>query len=192
MRATHLSVTIAAIALLTACGTGEQSKPGTPELLPQTQAISECGGFELHQLSKIIQPPQSYCDAEVLRWSHDPQSATLAFANERVLLNCCGERSMKLTEVNGQYLLQEVDSPEQVMTAGGPEGARCDCTCVFDLQVEAQQIPGGTIQVRLVREITDSGPAQTLFAGTIDLSAGSGSIIIDTSPVFDASGRCMP
>lgn len=186
MKATRLSLTIAALALLGACGT-ESQNPGAPgpELLPQTQAISECGGLKPYELSQIIQPaPASYCDAEVLRWAYDAQAGTLVFSNERISLNCCGTRSIKLTEAGGEYLLKEVDSPEQA--------GRCDCMCVYDLQVEAQQIPGGTIQLRLVREVTDDGGAQTLYTGAIDLSAGSGTIVIDSASVFDASGRCMP
>jgi hypothetical protein len=66
--------------------------------------------------------------------------------------------------------------------------------CVFDLAVQGQKIPGGVIKVRLVREVTDSNePAKTLYTGKVDLTEGSGTIVIDTNPVgMDASDRCPP
>lgn len=188
MRASASTLTLTV--LLAACG-GEASAPG-PDLLPQSYAVSECGGFKTHTAAELAPAPQSYCDAEVLRWTYDKSAGKLAFANDRVALNCCGERVMKLAEVNGAYEIRETDAPEQIVTASGTSEARCHCMCVFDLEVEAEQIPPGQIQVKLVREITDSNePAKTVYSGTLDLSAGSGLVVVDSSPLMmDASGRC--
>ena len=187
MRASILTL----MALLTACGGGDATAPG-PDLLPQSFAVSECGGFKAHAATELAPAPQSYCDAEVLRWTYDKGAGKLAFANDRVNLNCCGERVMKLAEVNGIYEIRETDGPEQITTASGTSEARCHCMCVFDLEVEAQQIPPGPVQVKLVREITDSNePAATVYSGTLDLSTGGGLVVVDGSPVMmDASGRC--
>jgi hypothetical protein len=180
---------------LAACGSENESTNPTPSEIPQTYAVSECGGFlEKATLLKISPPPQSYCDAEVLSWAYDQAAGTLTFSNNRIQLNCCGERTVSLFERNGEYVISEKDAPEQIMTPTGPSGARCSCMCVFDLAVQGEKIPGGMIKVRLVREVTDSNePAQTIFAGKINLSEGSGSIVIDSSPVgMDASDRCPP
>jgi len=187
MRASTLTL----MALLTACGGGEATTP-EPDLLPQSYAVSECGGFKAHAATALAPAPQSYCDAEVLRWTYDKGAGKLAFANDRVALNCCGERVMKLAEVNGTYEIRETDAPEQIVTASGTSEARCHCMCVFDLEVEAEQIPSGQNQVKLIREITDSNePAKTVYSGSLDLSAGSGLVVVDGSPLMmDASGRC--
>jgi hypothetical protein len=184
-------------ALLAGCGNGSESSDPTPSDIPQTYAVSECGGFlEKASLLKVTPPPQSYCDAEVLSWAYDQASGTLTFSNNRIQLNCCGERTVSLFKRNGEYVISEKDAPEQIMTPTGPSGARCDCMCVFDLAVQGETIrtQGGVVKVRLVRDVTDSNePAQTLFAGKIDLSEGSGTIVIDSSPVgLDASDRCPP
>jgi len=184
--------------LLGACGGEQTTTPHqpAPSLIPQTYAVSDCGGFLAAKAAPIATPVPAagYCDAEVLRWTYDKTSGKLAFSNDRVNLNCCGERKVQLSENNGTYVIHETDAPESIITAQGPSEARCGCMCVFDLAVEAESIPGGMITVQLVRDVTDSNqPARTLFTGSIDLSAGSGSgsVVIDSSPVgLDASERC--
>lgn len=181
--------------LLGACGTSDDADVDPSDLIPQTFAVSKCGGFALdsgktYTTKKL--PQLKYCDAEVLQWSYDSKTGELKLSNNRIPLNCCGDRTMKVKEDNGTYVLTETDKPEMITTAQGTSGARCGCMCVFDMSVAAQKVPGGVIDVKLVRHVTDSsGGAQNAWSGKIDLSNGSGTVVVDKSPVpMDASGVC--
>jgi hypothetical protein len=152
----------------------ESSAPQDPSA--QSFAISECGGFDAKSDSSY----GGYCDAEVLRWELDPATGAVTFTDQRALLNCCGDRSMQVALENGTYVITETDAPEQA-------GGRCLCMCVFDLAVTVNNL-SGTIPIVLVRDITDDNePPVTLYSGSIDLSAGSGSVVVDTT---DAGPFC--
>ena len=152
--------------ILTACGGSEEGQP-----LTQQAAISECGGF----VATARTAAADYCDAEVLEWSYDAETARLTVVDNRIILNCCGDHSMSASLVDGVYVIQERDAPE------GGDG-RCNCMCVFDYSLEIDDVPVGLIAVRLIRDVTDDGgePA-VVFDGTFDLAAGSGSEILDAT-----------
>jgi hypothetical protein len=163
---------------MTACGSiGEE--------LPQSSAISQCGGFEVNQQSQALNgsgddnfdPSSSYCDAEVLDWSYDAALGKLALSNNRVLLNCCGNHSIEATDEEGVLVIREIDAPEF-------DDARCGCMCVFDFAIELEQVAMGTIQLRLMRDVTDDDQAeQEVLVGEIDLAKGSGSVVVDSTDV---------
>jgi len=75
-----------------------------PGKLEQKVKISECGGFQnsLFQDSNSDTgpAPRKYCDAEVLAWEYDETTGIIRFSNNRVLLNCCGERSIQTAMVD--------------------------------------------------------------------------------------------
>lgn len=176
--------------MLAACGATDDSDvdPST-DLIPQTFAVSKCGGFvgaskQTYSTKKL--PQLKYCDAEVLKWSHDAKTGELKLANNRILLNCCGERIMKMSvDYSGVHVITETDSPEMITTKQGTSGARCGCMCVFDMSMAAQKVAAGPIQVKLVRDVTDdSKGAQAVWSGTIDLSAGSGTVVLNKKPVM--------
>jgi hypothetical protein len=177
----HIIALVAAglIALtMSACGEVSDDPEQDDQLIPQTFAVSECGGFKLTQSNTNYQPA-SYCDAEVLEWTFEPKDGTLRFSNNRVLLNCCGDRKVTLKDVQGKLVINEVDAPEK------STGSRCHCMCVFDLAVQALKVPGGVVQVELHRSITDDvkgGPTK-VFDGKLDLSKGSGTVVIDKADV---------
>jgi len=182
---THQIITLVAaglVALGAACGQVGDDPEQEDHLIPQTYAVSECGGFKVTNQSDNNYQPTGYCDAEVLQWSYEPKDGKLRLSNNRVLLNCCGDRKVTLKEVNGKLVVTEVDAPE------ASSGGRCYCMCVFDLAVEALKVPGGTVQVELHRSVTDSasGPTQ-VFTGKLDLSQGSGTVVIDKT---DAGPWC--
>lgn len=157
--------------------------PGT---VKQTSAaISECGGFAAKgEVTKGLPTPQTkdYCAAETLLWQHDAAKQTLRLADNRVLLNCCGDHSIDVALVDGVYVITERDAPQDGAT-------RCRCMCVFDFATDIAPVPVGTIAVKIVREVTDSGDGpQEVFSGKLDLSAGAGAETIDTT---DASTWCQ-
>jgi len=150
------------------------------EVVVEESVVSECGGFEAS-----LDPPDwgsgDYCAAEQLRWTYDGQASTIELSNERVLLNCCGERSVDLEMVAGTLVITETDAPDG-------EGGRCSCTCVFDFAATASGIAGGSLPARLVRDVTDAaGGPVVVWEGSLDLSAGSGDVVTSTE---DAGGFC--
>lgn len=132
--------------------------------------FSACGGFQATRLVPLE------VTTETLDWTFEPETAVVSFVNSDICLNCCGEHSMAIFLVNGVYILTEVDEP-----AG--EGGRCFCDCIFDyaigVTVGSSEITSGIVYVAITREVTDFGlAAETVWEGSIDLSAGSGSIVV--------------
>lgn len=162
---------------LAGCSGGEGeggSGSGNGDTLTLSPAVSECGGFA--QMEAKIKPPMAdpatYCDAERLLWAYDAATQSLGVSNTRVVLNCCGDHSITVTEESGTYVFHERDAPQA--SAGG---ARCNCSCVFDFAVSVEPIPTGSLPVRLVLDVTDSGSApKVVYEGSLDLSQGSGEI----------------
>jgi hypothetical protein len=151
------------------CG-GYSSDPGS--ITSQVDDNSDCGGFaELRDALYDAGP--AYCDAQVLHWAYDAAAGKLSLADTRVLLNCCGDHSMTIAEQDGLYVVTERDAPEF-------EDARCACMCVFDFTLEATGVPEAVIPLQIILDVTDSqdGPRVT-FEGELDLTQGSGSIVID-------------
>ena len=150
--------------------------------IPQQEAVSECGGFENTQQQQALTADgaSGYCDAEVLSWEYS--AGKLSINNTRVLLNCCGEHSIGIDEIDdGEYLVTEVDQPDGI-------GGRCGCMCVFDFELEANELPERTIKLVLERDVTDSeNGIQTVWEGELDLSQGSGDIVVDET---DVEGWC--
>jgi hypothetical protein len=165
-------------------GAGGAGGAGGGSALTQFPAVSECGGFVKSGSpgAKIDPPttdPATYCDAERLLWVYDAASQSLGLSNTRVLLNCCGDHSISVVEEDGTYVINEVDAPE---AAAG--GARCGCMCVFDYTISVEPIPAGALPVRLVLDVTDSMmPPKVVFEGSLDLSKGSGELVIDPNTV---------
>jgi hypothetical protein len=130
--------------------------------------VSDCGGFPTDD-------DGGYCDAEVLDWTYNEAERTLALTDSRALLNCCGDHGIAITLEDGVYVVAETDAP----TTGG---SRCDCLCVFDFALTASDIPSGRIPLRLTRHVTDEADAPSVvWEGEIDLGAGSGSVVLDTT-----------
>lgn len=182
--------------------------PATPDpsggVISQTYAVSECGGFRAELSRKAddfgadeVPVPgtdaapgdeqvSEYCAAERLDYTYDALTGALKLTNARVMLNCCGEHSVTLEKkADGSYELREVDSPELVDIGGEQQAARCHCMCPFDFDLQAENIPVGTIEITIVREVTDSDtPQQEVFTGKLDLSQASGSAVVDGEPVI--------
>jgi hypothetical protein len=149
---------------------------------PQEDKVSDCGGFEAAGESLFDDSKDKrsdYCDAEVLHWLYDEATQRLKLADARVLLNCCGDHSMTVEEVDGVYVFTETDAPE-----GG--WGRCLCMCVYDFVIKVDNIPPGTISIRIDRVVTDRPEGSGLvYEGELDLTLGSGSEVIDDTDVAD-------
>lgn len=207
-RRSQLLLAACTSAIFVACGADGPTASDPPAdpvpgaAISQTFAVSECGGFGAAESRSEGsgagqkadtsaegdgEPAASpYCAAERLDFAYDALSGKLALTNARVMLNCCGGHSVKLSKLgDGAYELREVDAPELVEIAGQQQPARCHCMCPFDFTLEAESIPAGTIALRIVREVTDSGaPAQQVYAGQLDLSQGQGTLVVDGEPVI--------
>ena len=146
-----------------------QDEIGKLEVNPK---VSECGGFEpAGKVPSSRQTDVGDCRDELLHWSYDSNARTVTFLNKNVRLNCCGERSVGITmdEATGRYAIRESDTPLG-------EG-RCLCTCFFDFSVGLSNISAQPIDVELYRHVTDSGPEQHIWQGTLNLQQGSGEIV---------------
>jgi hypothetical protein len=150
----------------------ESTSPQPPGPQPES-AISSCGGFE--KMSSGVYQPSDYCDAELLRWRRDPTTGEVTFVDQRVELNCCGDRSIAAANEGDVLVITVTDAPEE-------GGGRCRCTCVFDFAITLSGL-SGDVPVKLVREITDDGePPVVVYTGTLDLTADTGAVIVDQAP----------
>lgn len=157
-----------------AAGCGNSREQGT---IKQSFIISDCGGFGANG-GILLGDPAAYCDAEVLHWQYDRPGQALTMTDARIMLNCCGDRSMVMAQDGNAFLITEKDG-----------GTRCHCgECAFDFTLEASGIAGGVITLGILRDISDSGHApQTVFEGSLDLSLSAGTVVLDES---DASTWC--
>lgn len=155
------------LAMLAAC-----SNAYSPVILEQSLEVSGCGGFAYGTRGS------DECDSEVLRWSFDANSSTLALRNENVVLNCCGERSVEVDVQDGNTIVMtETDAPA---TSGF---RRCRCICTFDFGATVKlgdPVLGETAVkvMRLVTDIKEGGHEEEVFTTTIDLDSGAGSYCI--------------
>jgi hypothetical protein len=153
--------------------------------IPQSQRVSDCGGFAATPDAALAAADQAgspdYCAAERLVWTYDAGRETLVVENTRVLLNCCGEHSITIDSLeSGRYLIEESDAPEGGLFGSG----RCDCMCVYDFRVTAEEIPARTLTVRLKRDVTDDDEAvRTVWRGELPLAQGAGSIEVDSNDI---------
>ncbi|HOX43084.1 MAG TPA: hypothetical protein PK668_05785 [Myxococcota bacterium] len=163
-------VALVALVGLVGCGGSER-----PELFEQQAEVSDCGGFGAAG-GALRDVPAGYCDAELLRWEYDAGSQVLSLTDQRVSLNCCGLHDATLALVDGVYVLTETDDPEF-------GDARCACMCTFDFAVTATGIPAGEIQLRLELLVSDWAEGSgTVWEGSLDLSQGSGQVVVDDQP----------
>lgn len=146
----------------------------------QEEIISERGGFSEPEVRLAGEDEGDYCAAEVLRVRHDPESDLLRIADGRVLLGCCGRRSLRAERIGGPeggaIEIVERDEPD-------PAGGRCEASCAYDFAVGVLASPRAPVSVRLLREIADAagGPA-LVWEGEIDPAAGARAIVIDDAP----------
>jgi len=153
------------------------SDQGTSEDIGSEAAISECGGFANTQ-AKIIadenSPGALECGDETLQWQYDSETDQVKLVNDFVWLNCCGDHSIKAIydeEIN-RYEIREKDQPVD-------GDARCGCMCTFDFSIDIPAFGVEKINLLLTREITDDeGGASEIYNGELNLSEGSGKIII--------------
>jgi hypothetical protein len=158
----------------------EGSGSGGEGDIPQESRVSDCGGFDSNPsalMDETANAKLDYCDAEKINWYYNAETETLSVVNTRVLLNCCGERKVTIEQSDdGVYLITEIDDPEPM---GNGETSRCHCVCVFDLELQATDIPEEEIAIKVVRDVEEAETLETIWEGTLDLSLTTGSIVIN-------------
>jgi len=141
----------------------------------QEETISERGGFSDPEMRLAPEAEGDYCAAEILRWRYDETTETLRVADGRVLLGCCGQRSVRVERVDGIVELTQVDEPEGA-------AARCEGRCAYDVAVAVPLVAQESLFLRVLRDVTDSQGGPTLvWQGTIDLGRSAGSIVLDAN-----------
>ncbi|MDI1446123.1 hypothetical protein [Polyangium sp. 6x1] len=181
-----LGILILSATSFLACSGGEGSSgsENTPPAssLDVSPSISTCGGFLGSSEGAKIPPspaPATYCEAERLLWNYDPETRTLGLLDARIQLNCCGEHSLAVAVENGVHVVTQTDAPEKLETG---DEARCGCMCVFDYAADIKPVESSTISLRIMRNVTDDEPPVTLvWEGMVDLTAGSGEVVLSTA-----------
>lgn len=144
-------------------------------------SVSGCGGFpgEAETTRQAVGVgDDAITEAEVdcselLEWTYDQVSSTVTFLHRNADLNCCASLSImvKVTEQSGTVELAETDDAEE----------HCKCMCTYDFRAEVPNVQG-TLNVTLTRWVSewdgDTGP-KTRWEGTIDLNAGSGTVVLE-------------
>lgn len=156
----------------------------------QEELISERGGFAEAQLRLAGEDERDYCAAEVLRARYDATADLLRVSNARVMLNCCGQRSLRVERsggpTGGTLDITLRDEP-------APDTGRCEPGCAYDLAVGALAAPSSPVTVRLTREITDApgGPA-LIWEGQVDPTAAPQAVVLNGAPAAPGCGTAAP
>jgi hypothetical protein len=160
-----------ALALAAAPMTAGCVPPGSYQ---EEDSISDRGGFLDPEQRLAPAPDSDYCAAEVLRWRYDELLGTLRITDARLLLGCCGQRTLTV---------ERVDSLLEITERDVPEGGRCDSACVFDFAVTLPGIPPGPHVVRLLRDVTDAqGGPNLVWQGEIHLPGQGGALVLNETP----------
>lgn len=145
-------------------------------------SVSEAGGFADPERRLAGVGEDGYCNAEVLRWRHDPATNVLRLADSRLLLSCCGQRAMRVQRIDRMVEVTEKDEPDA-------SDRRCDSVCAFDFTVGIADIPHDRLYMKLLRDITDAqGSAALIWQGEIDLARSAGEILLN--PIAAAADTC--
>jgi len=158
---------VAALVAGVACGGGDGGEPAYKDPL-----TSACGGLGNEALALTS---GDYCAAEVIDWAYDAETGELSLLHQRTTLNCCGQHSVSADWDGDTIVVTSIDSPEGM-------GARCACMCVFDFGLTVTDVVAGAAPQALVwgEVVTDDDQEEprVVFDGTLDLSQGSGRIVI--------------
>lgn len=142
----------------------------------QEARISEQGGFLDPEHRLATAGDAGYCSAEVLRWRYDESATMLRIADARVMLDCCGKRTIHVERIDSLYEITERDEPDGA-------GGRCVEQCAFDLAVGVHDVPRGEIYVKLLRDVVDrQGSPSVVWSGTLDLDETAGAVVLDSTP----------
>lgn len=148
----------------------------------QSQTVSGCGGFsgELRG-NPDFEPPDDYCEAEVLYWEYD--EGILRLLDSRIFISCATGLSIEIRAGRAtNVIVPEYTVIETIVDSFA------DCMCPYDLELDAEGIPDGIIHLELVRDVTvpviQEHYVYTVFEGSLDLSQGSGSVILGDYPAF--------
>ena len=168
----HLTNIVFALALIAACGSGEEN-----EQVPGSGHGSDCGGFE--QGGGYFTPAATgndvagaYCDASMLYWTYDAATATLRVRHTRTEMNCGAIPGVDLWLEEG--VLQIV---EKEILDDEPYG----CQCVFDFDVLLEDVPPDLVPLEIWQREhdEDQGKGMRIWTGTLDVSPGAGEIVIN-------------
>lgn len=156
------------------------------EDLAQHHKVSDCGGFQVHSEEELLVPRSDpaipYCDAEVLKWHFNQASSRLELIHTRIPLNCCGDHSVTVEKQDNAYVVTEIDQPEDM---------RCRCVCVFDFRVDFSVQDAETLELIVQQYVTDEASApRKIYSEYLDLSEGSGMIVLNDQPLGGVTGIC--
>ena len=169
MKAWWMSLAIGAALMAAGC------EPGGVAL---EEGVSDRGGFLDPELRLAPDPEGDYCAAEVLRARYDDAFETLRIADARVMLGCCGQRTLTVERVDNLIEITERDDPD---------GGRCEPLCAFDFAVVVPAVAPTPHVIRLLRDVTDAqGGPELIWHGEmhaqLDARGGGTAFTLDPTP----------
>lgn len=168
---------------MTSCKTSDdiEESPNRNDNTKYSSEVSDCGGFQRSLNLTQSDVSTNYCSAETLLWTFNKANQELILTNNRILLNCCGNRKVEVSEEEDLFVIKEIDTPS------GSKG-RCKCSCVYDFRTTLKEINEEPLSIRIVRMISDiENREKTIFEGKIDLRLGKGMFTIEKN---DIGPRC--
>ncbi|HPG35117.1 MAG TPA: hypothetical protein PLG63_02170 [bacterium] len=138
--------------------------------LAENAKVSGCGGFKDEAFAISFKDEtelDAKCDQQII-WKYDEQSGVLTVLNTNIILNCCGNQSIKIEENDGGYDFVMIDKSER--------GARCNCICLYDYTADIKNISGKSVKLSVYIDIEEEKERQLFWEGDIDLTEKSGTI----------------
>ena len=129
--------------------------------------VSGCRGFD--NSNTVSLKSVQRCDQSII-WKYNNQEGVLNIVNQDIMLNCCGEHDVRIEKGYKSIKYIMIDNPEN--------DARCGCSCLFDYSadVKIDLEDGRTLAV--FTDIAEDEGLKEVWEGRINLSEGSGAIVI--------------
>ena len=159
-------IILSGILIFAGCGGVDTDSSG----IETNVSVSECGGFEDREVFSLNAKEETTCD-QLIIWKYDETEKVLNIVNQDVLLNCCGEHDVEIKKTEDGKI-------EYTMIDNSMQGARCDCMCHFDYSADIKNVSGTEVNLSVFTDVEENEGPETVWEGTIDLSEGSGTIVV--------------
>ena len=129
--------------------------------------VSGCRGFD--NSNTVSLKSVQRCDQSII-WKYNNQEGVLNIVNQDIMLNCCGEHDVRIEKGYKSIKYIMIDNPEN--------DARCGCSCLFDYSADVKIDLEDGITLAVFTDIAEDEGLKEVWEGRINLSEGSGAIVI--------------
>lgn len=153
-----LGLAIVAIGLFLGCENENESAKVPFEAEGKLVENSECKGMKSMFLQDNTPDSLSCCE-----YSYNPETEVLTLVHVNAGFNCCpGELSVDVYSANDTIFIEEFE-----------EAALCNCNCLFDLEIELNNIPQQSVNLSFIEPYAQDMEKLTFTINLNETTVGS-------------------